>query len=102
MDNSPEWDYSKIDTSFSISSSQYLTVSDAISRMLENENINKDTISGKDGSEIKIQFQVDGLIKSYQVWTPEYETNERKLVEFLDVNKIIAETANLKTKLVIE
>ena len=65
---------------------------------LNNINLNKALINGKDGTECIIEFGTYGSTVSYKFWSPNYDTEERELTYFLDFCKVLIEIGGLQPK----
>lgn len=102
LNNDDQWSYSKIDTSFTISSDEFNKLTSTIEKMLDSGLGINDTVSGKDGSEWLLQFEYKGVTKVYKAWSPDYDTKNRELNNFMENCRLIVETAKLKPILIRE
>ena len=97
MNDDIKWKYSKVDTSFYINKNKFIELSKKTSE-LNKINLNKAIVRGIDGTECTIEFGNYGNTISYKFWSPNYDTEKRELVHFLNFCKILIETGELKPK----
>jgi hypothetical protein len=94
--DSVEWNYSRIDTSFTISNIHLEQIIGLI-RKIPEENIKENKeIFGLDGSLWKIEVGQSNNMKVFEVWSPDYETEKRKLTEFVEASRMIVKLSTLK------
>jgi uncharacterized membrane protein YukC len=91
---------SDIDTSFQVSINKIKELKEAI-KLLNNENFIDKTM-GVDGSYWMLEYDINGKTKTFEVWSPEVDTKNRKLELFMSVCKQIMEIAKLDPDSVIE
>lgn len=99
--NDPQWDYSKIEKSTIIDMVTFKKFANAASS-LDKINIEKAYVEGKDGSTWQIQFGSKGKNKSYNFWSPNYNTKERELTTFVNLSEQIIETSKLKKEEILK
>lgn len=94
--DSGEWAKNKIDSSFSISLDKFKFLIDELTKISCADIVSNSGETGLDGTICEIMFGDFGSSITYKVWAPDYDTNKRKLNDFLNVFKLILKTAGLK------
>jgi len=95
MNDDKKWKYSKIDTSFYIGKNKFIELSKKTFE-LNKINLNKAIVIGKDGTECSIEFGDYMNTISYKFYTPNSNTENRTLTQFLNFCKILIKTGGLK------
>ncbi len=95
-----EWEKTIIDTSFEIEEKDFRKISDEIPNIIKSDFTKSDVV-GLDGATYSLKFKFNGKEKEYNFWTPDYDTKERGLTNYLKICKLIIETAGLKEKEVL-
>jgi hypothetical protein len=91
---------SDIDNTFKISLKQFGELKDIINT-LNKANI-EDKTMGLDGSDWVLEYDINEKTKTYEFWSPEVNTKERKLEEFMSVCKQIMKIAKLDPNSIID
>lgn len=91
------WANTKIDTSFIIASKLFVDLANEV-LALNKTNLTKALLGGKDGTECTIEFGTFGSTVAYKFWSPDYDTEQRGLTDFLKLCKKLIEIGGLKTK----
>jgi len=94
------YESSDIDNSFKISLKQFRELKDSINT-LNKANI-EDKPIGLDGSDWVLEYNFNEKTKTYEFWSPEVNTKERNLEEFMSVCKQIMEIAKLDHNSIID
>lgn len=83
-----------IDTSFLIDRTEFQKIIGLIKNISANEIFSQETL-GDDGSTCRICFGTHQNYVSYSVWSPDYNTKERRLESFMLAFKTIIELAKI-------
>ena len=89
--------YKAQDTVFAINVDEFEALSNAVLK-LNDMNVAKAELSGKDGTTCNIEFSSADKTVKYEFWSPDYETEQRGLTDFLNACKQIIEAAHLRPK----
>ena len=100
MNKDSQWNYSRIDTVFEISQTNFKTIVDLLLLINEKDIEKNKDYHGLDGTDCTISFGAEGNMKTYWAWSPGYGT-ERNLTEFWKTCKLIVKTAGLKPRKVL-
>jgi hypothetical protein len=100
--SSPTYDdkrfqYSKIDTSFLIDRGEFIKIIDLIKSISASDIYSYSTM-GADGSSCGISFGNFQNLISYNVWSPDINTKERRLENFMIAFKAIIEIAKIDSE----
>mgnify|MGYP003649464650 FL=1 len=96
-----KWAYSKIDTVIDIDTESFEKLA-KIAISLENINLDKAFVEGRDGSMWKIEFGSKGKNISYNFWSPLSNSKERGLTEFVNLSTQILDKVKLNKAEIIE
>ena len=91
------WEKTRIDTTFIIDNTAFKKVSREVYK-LSKCDFSKSEIMGLDGYDCTIKFGFEGKEKTYNFWTPNYDTEERGLTDYLKACNLMIKTAGLKTE----
>jgi len=94
-EDSQDWKQTKRDTTFLIEKKIFKEISRALIN-LKKSDFSKAEIHGKDGIECSLKFGTVNNTIDYSFWSPDIETENRGLTEYLKVCKQLIETVNLK------
>lgn len=100
MNNDPKWLKTKIYKRFKIKPNTYNKLSKNL-LILNNINIDKAACDGKDGTTCSIEIGKLGASKTYNIWSPDHETKNRELVEYLKLCKQIIIIGRLDPKVIL-
>ncbi|MBL4587124.1 MAG: hypothetical protein JKX84_08735 [Flavobacteriales bacterium] len=100
MNKDSMWAYSRVDTVFEISQTDFKTIVDLLLLINEKDIEKNKDYHGLDGTDCTISFGAEGNMKTYWAWSPGYGT-ERNLTEFWKTCKLIVKTAGLKPRKVL-
>ena len=92
-----KWEHTRIDTNFTIEPKKFDEIVTAIKKISE-KDIKHAEVMGFDGTDCKIQFGNSRDSTSFSAWLPDYETNKRRLSDFLTACRLILAAAGLKPK----
>jgi hypothetical protein len=92
---STKWKSTKINESYSISETEFNEIVDAVQRISCDQIKSNLGYFGNDGTICKITFGNYFSEISYKIWTPNHETKERDLQNFLTACEVVLETGNL-------
>ena len=95
--NEKQWKASKLDTTFTIKKSLFTEISNEVSA-LNKIDLTRAFIGGKDGTECVIEFGTFGSTIAYKFWSPDYETAQRGLSDFLSLCKRMIVVGGLNPK----
>jgi hypothetical protein len=91
-----KWEKTRIDTTFSIDNATFKKVSREVIQ-LTNSDFSKSERTILDGFSSSIKFGFKEQERTYNIDTPNLDTEERGLVDYLKVCELIIQTAGLKT-----
>ena len=91
------WEKTRIDTTFIIDNTTFKKVSREVIKLTKCD-FSKSEVMGLDGYSCKIKIGFEGQEKTYDIWTPNYDTKERGLTDYLKACILIIKTAGLKTE----
>jgi len=94
------WEKTRIDTTFTIDNSTFKKVSKEVIKLTKCD-FSKSEIMVLDGYSCEIKIGFNGQEKIYDILTPNYDTEERGLTEYLKACELIIKTAGLKTEEVL-
>ena len=97
MNNDPKWLKTKINKRFKIKANVYNKLSKNL-LILNKINFVKAACNGKDGTTCSIEIGKLGASKTYTIWSPDYDTQNRELVEYLKLCKQIISIGKLDPK----
>lgn len=100
MNNDPKWLKTKINKRFKIKTNVYNKLSKNL-LILTKINFDKATCNGKDGTTCSIEIGKLGASKTYTIWSPNYDTKNRELVEYLKLCKQIIIIGKLDPKIIL-
>lgn len=86
-----------IDTTYSIATVQFEQIIKSIKKISPADMIENIDFYGKDGGTSTIEFGSYANKISYEIWTPTYNTDKRKLNSFVDACRQIILLANLNS-----
>jgi len=89
-----------IDTTFFIENTRFLKIQELLPKLSGIDN-KKAKASGKDGTVCKLQFGTIEYKTTYEYWSPDYNTTERGLDDFLHICYKIIKTANLQPEVIL-
>lgn len=89
--------YKVKDTSFTIIDEKFKEVNAAILQ-LQQIDTSKGIVNGIDGTNCKVEFGSANKTVKYEFWSPDYETEQRGLTDFLNACNKIIEAAHLQPK----
>jgi len=92
-----KWEKTRIDTTFSIDNATFKKVNREVIK-LTNSDFSKSERIILDGFNCSIKFLFKGQEKTYDIDTPNLDTEERGLTDYLKVCELIIQTAGLKTE----
>jgi len=92
-----EWEKTIIDKFFVIEYRDFKQISEEVLNLTKCD-FSKSEVVGEDGASYSLKFRFQGKEEEYNIWAPDYDTEKRGLTDYLDVCKLIVETAGLKTK----
>lgn len=96
MNNENKWEKTKIDTTFTIDKKVFEELTNEV-LALENTSLNRAIVQECiDGTQCVIEYGADGCSLTYKFWTPNYDTAQRGLTDFLRLCKKIIEIGGLK------
>ena len=96
MNSDKRWEKTKVDTIFSIDSEKFIELANDM-LILSKIDLNKAMTGGLDGTECTIEFGQYGSTVAYKFWTPDYNTKQRGLTDFLILCKKLIEVGGLKS-----
>lgn len=96
-----KWKYSKIDTVLFTDVKVFNTLAKSVV-LLDKIDIDKAHYIGNDGYTCKIEYGAKGKNKSYSFWSPTSNTQERGLIDFLNLCEQILDIARLKKHKIIK
>ena len=82
--NDPQWNSTKIDTSYVIDNSLFNALVQDIA-LLDCIDIRSAIMDGLDGNECVLEYGTRSNSITYKFWSPEFRTKERGLVEFYNL-----------------
>ena len=94
MKGHPEWEYTKRDTSFRIADSVFNQLLNSV-REISSKDLEYALDEGDDGESCEIRYGNYQNWISYLVWTPGYNSKERKTKDFLEACRQIIKAAKL-------
>jgi hypothetical protein len=97
MNNDEKWKGSKIDTSFIIGKEVFVDLANEV-LILNKIDVTSSSIQGVDGTTCTIGYGTYSGSVSYEFWSPDYETEQRGLTDFLNLCKKIIEIGGLNPK----
>jgi hypothetical protein len=93
-----KWEHTRIDTMFKIPIEVFKQLEQAV-LLIDGNNIVKGLdFTGMDGTTCKIKFGNYANAVTYQVWAVNYDTQKRKLGNFLEACKLILKAGKLDPK----
>lgn len=98
MKNDPRWMHTKIDTVYTITKKEFDTLKELV-YSISVDDIKKAMIgTGTDGTMCKLGFGDWQNKIIYQVWTPNYNTKERGLDQYMKACEMILKMAKFKPR----
>jgi hypothetical protein len=94
MNNDKQWEKTKIDTTFTIETKLFIELANEV-LILNKTDLNKALTGGLDGTECEIEFGQFGSTLTYKFWTPDYDTEQRGLTDFLKLCKKLIDIGGL-------
>jgi hypothetical protein len=94
------WDNTRIDTTYKINEVVFDKVLSSI-RLISPKDLQSAGVSGDDGTSCEIRFGDYQNYISYVIWTPNYNTKERKTEDFLNACKQFIVAAHLDPKKIL-
>jgi hypothetical protein len=83
------------DTSFTISKSEFVKIVNSLALIKSSDIISTIVFFALDGTTCSIKFGDFNNTITYTAWSPDYNTKERKLVDFLEAFKLVLSVAKL-------
>lgn len=96
------WNPNPIDTIITVSKYDYNLIIDNIQSFNYNEIINESQTSGLDGTVCELEYGSWQNSVIISIWSPDYDTKNRKLDKFLETCEFILKCANLNPKEILE
>lgn len=100
MFKNEDWNKTIIDTTFVIKEDAFNIISEEVLK-LSKCDFSKSKENGLDGAAYSLEFRFERKEIEYNIWSPDYKTEERGLTNYLKVCKRIIEIAGLKTNEII-
>ena len=97
MNNDKQWDNTKIDKSFKIDTKLFTDLANEVFA-LNKIDLKKAMTGGLDGTECSIEFGTFGSTVTYKFWSPDVETKNRDLTDFIRICKKMIEIGGLNPK----
>ncbi|MFC0879019.1 hypothetical protein ACE01N_20660, partial [Saccharicrinis sp. FJH2] len=95
MNSNTQWEKTKVDTTFSIDSKKFIELANDMS-ILNKIDLNKALTGGLDGTECYIEFGQYGSTVAYKFWSPDCDTKQRGLSDFLNLCEKLIKVGGLK------
>ncbi len=93
--DSIEWNYSKVDTSFAITETQFIEIVESIDKVFNSHHETENDFIGLDGSTWTYEIERGEKIEKIVVWSPAYDKETRNVNIFLKAAEIIVDIAGL-------
>lgn len=97
MNSDKQWEKTKIDTTFTIDKKKFIELANDM-LILNKIDLNKALTGGLDGTECTIEFGQYKSTVAYKFWSPDYDTKQRGLSDFLSLCKKLIEVGGLNPK----
>jgi hypothetical protein len=97
MNNDKQWENTKIDKSFKIDTKLFTELANEV-MVLNKIDLKKALTGGLDGTECSIEFGTFGSTVTYKFFSPDVETENRDLIDFLNICKKIIEIGGFNPK----
>jgi hypothetical protein len=100
MNNDPKWLYTKINRRFKIKTEVYDELSKDLLK-LNRMNLDKAACDGRDGTTCSIEIGKIGASKTYNIWSPDFDTENRELLDYLNLCIQIIKIGKLDPKVIL-
>ena len=96
-EDSSKWEYSRIDTSFTISSASYRKLVSLVTQITDTDLLSSNAIID-DGTDVTISYNDSKSEKTFNVSTPAYDSKKRKTEHFFKANMEILKISRIPFK----
>ena len=97
LKDSVKWNYSNIDTSFTISSSAYYKLVSLVSQ-INDADLKLSSVSLDDGTDLSIAYGNSDSLQKFNVSTPSYDAVKRKTIHFQEASEEILKISGIPFK----